>query len=48
MIRSYEDYRSYLEADRLALGCTTTRQPLFGNEIWKFQIWPRKVDPQEG
>jgi len=44
MIRSYEDYRSYLEADRLALGCTTTRPPLFGNEIWKFQILLRKVE----
>lgn len=44
MIRSYEDYRSYLEADRLALGCRTTRPPLFGEEIWRFQILLRKME----
>jgi serine O-acetyltransferase len=37
MIRSKQDYLSYLEADRLALGRKRHSPPFFGDEVWKFQ-----------
>lgn len=43
MIRSKQEYREYLEADRLALG----REHGFNqrwDEVWKFQILLRKVE----
>jgi serine O-acetyltransferase len=45
MIQSKEDYRFYLEADRIALNVTELKRPrLFQDEIWKFQRLLRKVE----
>ena len=40
MIRSYEDYLKYLEADRISLGQKKKRPKIIGdlkNNIYKFQ-----------
>ena len=37
MIRSKEDYRRYLEADKRALGITYSRPPLILGDIWKYE-----------
>jgi len=47
MIRSEEDYRFYLEADRIALDVKLKRPRLFQDEIWKFQRLLRKVEYME-
>jgi serine acetyltransferase len=44
MIQSKEDYKFYLEADRIALGITRKRPRLFGDEVWKFERLLRKVE----
>ncbi len=44
MIQSYDDYKYYLEADRLSLGVKRVRPPLFGGDIWKFQRLLRKLE----
>lgn len=44
MIRSKEDYRFYIEADRIALGINRKRPRLFSDEIWKFQRLLRKLE----
>jgi len=44
MIKSYDDYKYYLEADRLALGKKRVSPSLIGDEIWKFQILLRKLE----
>jgi serine O-acetyltransferase len=43
-IRSREDYRRYLEADRLALGQTRSRPRLFGDGVWRFERYLRAVE----
>jgi serine O-acetyltransferase len=42
MIRSYTEYREYLEADRIALRRGTQR--LWFDEVWKFQRLLRRVE----
>lgn len=44
MIQSKEDYRFYLEADRIALGKSTKRPKIFLDEIWRFQRLLRKIE----
>jgi|LSQX01.3.fsa_nt_gb serine O-acetyltransferase len=44
MIRSREDYRFYLEADRVALKIEGTWRDLFANDIWRFQRLLRKLE----
>lgn len=44
MIKSTEDYRYYIEQDRLALGKEYKRPKLIGDEIWKFEILLRKAE----
>lgn len=38
MITNKKELKDYLEADRVALGYTTKRPSLFGQDVWKFQI----------
>jgi serine O-acetyltransferase len=44
MIQSSEDYKFYLEADRIALGIARKRPRLLGDEIWKFERLLRKAE----
>ena len=44
MIRNRADYEFYLEADKLSLGITRRRPPLFNQDIWKFQRLLRKIE----
>ena len=44
MIRTREDYRNYLEADRLALGCAGGLREWLRNDIWRFQRLLRKAE----
>ncbi len=44
MIKSKEDYKYYLEADRIALNETAKRPRVFLDEIWTFQRLLRKVE----
>ena len=44
MIESKEDYRFYLEADRVALAIDRKRPALFQDEIWKFQRLLRRIE----
>lgn len=38
MIENRKDLKEYMEADKKMLGITRKHPPLFGREIWKFQI----------
>lgn len=42
MIRTKEDLKQYLDMDKFALGVTRKHPPVFGDEVWKFQIILRK------
>lgn len=44
MIKSYDDYITYLEADRLSLGQHRTFLSLLFDDIWKFQRLLRKYE----
>jgi serine O-acetyltransferase len=44
MIKSKQDYRYYLEADRIALGKKRKKPMLFFDEVWVFQRLLRKVE----
>ncbi len=44
MIRSYEDYRFYVEADRVALKIKGTWRDWFINDIWRFQRLLRELE----
>lgn len=45
MIKSKEDFKYYLEADRIAIGEVDRRKPrLFTDELWRFQILLRKLE----
>ena len=44
MIRSKNDYKFYLEADRVALGKKKKKPSLFFDEVWVFQRLLRKVE----
>lgn len=44
MIQSLEDYKFYLEADRIALKIDIKHPRMFQDEIWKFQRSLRKVE----
>jgi serine O-acetyltransferase len=44
MIKSKEDYKFYLEADKIALGKERKRPSLIGDDIWKFERLLRKVE----
>lgn len=44
MIKSKQDYKRYLEADRIALGKTKKKPTLFCDEVWVFQRLLRKVE----
>lgn len=44
MIQTKEDLNYYLEEDKKALGIKRKRPPLFGAEIWKYQISLRKLE----
>lgn len=46
-IRTREDYRFYLEADRASLEMTRRRPRLFGDEIWRFERLLRAVEYSE-
>ena len=44
MIRSYDDYRIYLEADRISLEIEKNIRNCFLDEVWKFQRVLRKLE----
>ncbi len=44
MIKSKQDYKYYLEADRIALGKKKKKPMLFFDEVWVFQRLLRKVE----
>lgn len=44
MIRSREDYRFYLEADRIALKIRKTWREFFMNDLWRFQRLLRRLE----
>lgn len=44
MIESYDDYRFYLEADRLALDRKSHKPSFFGDDVWKFERLLRKME----
>jgi len=46
-IRSREDYRRYLEADRRALEQTRKRPRIFGDGVWRFQRLLRAIEYHE-
>jgi serine O-acetyltransferase len=43
LIKSKDDYRFFLSADKIALNCTR-RRPRFYDEIWRFELLLRKVE----
>ena len=44
MIQSKDDYKKYLEEDRIANEYRRKRPRLVGNEIWKFLIALRRYE----
>jgi serine O-acetyltransferase len=46
MISSYQDYLTYLEADRIALKRDKTLKSLLFDDIWKFQRLMRQLEYQ--
>ena len=44
MIQSYDDYKYYLEADRLSLGTKRAKARLFGLDIFTLQVLLRKLE----
>lgn len=44
MIESYEDYRFYLEADRISSSMTRTLRNLLRDDVWIFQRKMRKLE----
>ena len=44
MIKSKEEYKRYLEQDKIALGKTYKYPKVIGDEIWKFQRLMRKTE----
>lgn len=44
MIKTKEDLKRYLEADRIALGISRRHPRLIGDVIWKYQIRYRKTE----
>ena len=44
MIRSYQDYRFYLEADRIASGLENTLRNRLRDEVWAFQRKLRRAE----
>lgn len=44
MINNKKELVYYLECDRVALGKSTSKPKLFGDEVWKFQICMRKME----
>jgi serine O-acetyltransferase len=44
MIKTREEYRSYLEKDRVALGENRRRPRIIGDEVWKFQRLLRRLE----
>ncbi|NLV27968.1 MAG: serine acetyltransferase [Methanomicrobiales archaeon] len=44
MIQSKDDYRFYLEADRISLGIKGTWYEFFFDDVWKFQKFLRKYE----
>lgn len=44
MIDSKQKLKEYLECDRIALNIKEKRPKIFGCEIWKFQIYLRKIE----
>jgi len=44
MITSYQDYRAYVEADRVALDRRRSIRSWFGDEVWKFQRRMRRLE----
>lgn len=44
MITNKKELMEYLEADRIALGITRKRPPIFGQEVWKYERALRKVE----
>lgn len=46
MIRSKEDYRAYLEADRINLGCDQSWRTFVFHDIWRYQRLLRRLEYQ--
>jgi serine O-acetyltransferase len=44
MIRSKEDYKKYLEADRISLNKTKNIKSILFDDVWKFQRLMRKLE----
>ena len=44
MIRTKEELKEYLLADKIALKKEKNRPSFFGDEIWKFEICLRKYE----
>lgn len=44
MIGSRQDYKFYLEADKIALGLKRKRPRIVGEDVWKFQRILRRVE----
>jgi len=44
MIKSYQDYREYLEADRISLGKKYAIRSLLLDDIWRFQRLMRRLE----
>ncbi|MCD7894952.1 MAG: hypothetical protein LUG60_14850 [Erysipelotrichaceae bacterium] len=44
MIKTKDDLKLYLEQDKEQLGKTYSKPHVFGDEIWKFQIYLRKLE----
>lgn len=44
MIKSKEDFKHYLQQDKIALGKQYSRPKIIGDEIWRFQILLRKAE----
>ncbi len=44
MITDKNSLYEYLEADRTALGITRKKPPLFGYEVWKYEIALRYME----
>lgn len=44
MIQSKEDLKRYLYADKINLRMKKDRPAFFGDDIWKYQIWLRRVE----
>ncbi|MBR0410349.1 MAG: hypothetical protein IJI25_04990 [Eubacterium sp.] len=44
MITDKKSLKEYLEADKIALGMKGKKPPIFGHEVWKYEVALRHIE----